>query len=157
MMILKWVKLVKFLRMLLFRYVITHISILPFIHLLIACFFFCNDFQVEKIDIAFSKIPKRVNMKHMITYTKMSIDRQFGKREFAKFSSIYKDLLKTSLARNLSPSLSLFAVLHNANEHRYRLNSEVNPETDTVVDIKINKTESHTEINQTESHIEIIE
>lgn len=126
-------------------------------HLSSHYFFFCDDFQVEKIDIAFSKIPKRVNMKHMITYTKTSIDRQLGKREFAKFSSIYKDLLKTSLARNLSPSLSLFAVLHNATEHHYRLNGEVNPETDSVVDIKINKTESHTEINQTESHIQIIE
>lgn len=100
-------------------------------------------FQVEQININFNKLPKRINMKRMNTATLVSIKKQFERsielpvnirpdgefeKGYATFANTHGSLVK-SFKDIASPSITLLSLLHNTNDHRFKLDRKPNETT----------------------------
>lgn len=94
--------------------------------------------QVTAINIPFVKRPKIVNVKRLVRYTKNSIDHQLRSGE-AIFSGVYAQLARSSMGNVLSPALALYAILQNANRHRFYLSAKHHENSDVVYDVEIHK------------------
>lgn len=96
--------------------------------------FICHTFQVAKITIAYSKKPKRVDMKLLKARSWQIMNGE--KSTEMSFSKVMSELPKTDMSqemkKNLSPALVFYSILHLANEKGLKLEQNEN-----LSDIKI--------------------
>lgn len=111
-------------------------------------------FQVEQININFNKLPKRINMKRVNAASLVSVQKQFERsielpvnvradeefeQGYATFANTHGSLVKR-FKDIASPSITLFSLLHNTNDHRFKLDRKSN---ETTNNFKIQQLKKH--------------
>lgn len=127
-------------------------------------------FQVEQINIRFNKLPKQINMKRINTATLASIKKQFERsielpvnvrtdeefeKGYATFANTHGSLVKRF--KDIAfPSISLLSLLHNTNDHRFKLDRKPNENANNFKIQQLKKLRSRPsfDVNELIVHVE---